>query len=369
MRALLVAPTSGEAGALAAQLKLAGCETAIATDESSARAAGSQQPPNAIVYLAPLALERAIVEVKALRVVADSFVAELLVVAGALDEAQLALVYDSGADAAVVGRQATTAVALVRAAERRSRRNETRTSKAANLQTPAVIAASPSMPSPSQGAGAAVVDQCAATAAWIGAHDALATAASQMIGLTVKVGDVGHLKAPLAFGSSIVLRSAEQQLELRIAVGADGRSARMLATHMFGADDDGMVADLLGELGNIFMGNMKASLNASNCAFAAGLPEACAVDEVMRPVITYRHQHGFALVAADAALAVYLGLRWKGNLALARAALQEGMVLASDVYNAKGLLLLARGTRLSQTMIERLNTSLPAKSIVDVAAP
>jgi hypothetical protein len=89
---------------------------------------------------------------------------------------------------------------------------------------------------------------------------------------------------------------------------------------------------------------------------------------VLRPALTYKLQEAFSLNLVDAKLIVHLGLRSKANLDVAVVGLKEGMVLAKDVFNPKGLLMVNAGTRLSATMIEKLRTVLSAKQSVQVMA-
>jgi hypothetical protein len=77
-------------------------------------------------------------------------------------------------------------------------------------------------------------------------------------------------------------------------------------------------------------------------------------------------QQAFQLEMADARLVVHLGLRSKGNQFVTPDALKEGMVLAKDVFNQKGLLLVNHGTRLSANMIGRLRGVLAPKQTVEV---
>jgi hypothetical protein len=45
------------------------------------------------------------------------------------------------------------------------------------------------------------------------------------------------------------------------------------------------------------------------------------------------------------------------------------MVLAKDIFNARGLLIVQKGTRLSDNMIEKINSFVPPKSLMEVVAP
>lgn len=74
-------------------------------------------------------------------------------------------------------------------------------------------------------------------------------------------------------------------------------------------------------------------------------------------------------MAGDARLVVFAGLRSRANVLVCPPDLREGMVLAKDVLNARGVLLLQGSTRLSATMVERLQGNLTPKHEIEVIAP
>ncbi len=76
----------------------------------------------------------------------------------------------------------------------------------------------------------------------------------------------------------------------------------------------------------------------------------------------------FAVTVEGSRLAIHLGLRSKANSVVAVGTLGEGMVLAKDVFNPRGMLLLTAGTRLSQTMVDKLQSMLSPKHTIEVSA-
>lgn len=175
---------------------------------------------------------------------------------------------------------------------------------------------------------------------------------------------------PLEVASTIVMASAQQQVELRLDIGADAASARALSVHLFGEEEGPtLTADMNNELANLFMGAAKAAFSAESIAFAAGVPTALPPQELGRGGMQYQRQETFALHLADAVVVVYVGARNKGNVSLKPGELREGMVIAKDVHNARGLLLIPGGTRLSMTMTERLRGQLPPAFIIEVMTP
>lgn len=138
--------------------------------------------------------------------------------------------------------------------------------------------------------------------------------------------------------------------------------------HLFGEGED-LVSDMLGELCNVFMGTLKSTLSAENIPYTGGLPSAVEPELILRPQVTYQHQSAFVLHLSDARLVVHVGLRSKANSFVPLKSLAEGMVLAKDVFNMRGVMLVTSGTRLSSSMVEKLRTNLDPKIKVEVMAP
>lgn len=203
---------------------------------------------------------------------------------------------------------------------------------------------------------------------WRSASKLIQDMGSKFLALPVILGAEAAAPIP-SLGCAISLSHAAHQLEARIAIGADSRSARRLAVHMFGDEGDDLMGDMLNELANLFMGALKTSFSAESFTFTGGLPETISADYVLRPPATYKRQETFSMAIADSRLLVYIGMRSKANLFLASSGLREGMVVAKDVFNARGLMLVNGGTRLSLNMVEKLRSLLTPKHLVEVTAP
>lgn len=203
---------------------------------------------------------------------------------------------------------------------------------------------------------------------WRNAGESLRKTASGFLGLPVNLVSDG-IAPPANLGCAIALTHPIQQLEIRLAVGADVKSARRLAVHMFGEEGDGLMGDMLNEVANLFMGTLKTSFSAEEIFFTAGLPETISGDYVARPPSTYKRQESLALAIEDSRLTVYIGIRSKANQFLGAGGLREGMVVAKDVFNLRGLMLVNGGTRLSLNMVEKLRHLLAPKQLIEVTAP
>lgn len=206
----------------------------------------------------------------------------------------------------------------------------------------------------------------ARAAAWKAASELVCTTAGKFLTVPTSLTAARTSDAGLAAGCQIVMGSAKDQLEMRVAIAADSRSVKQLAMHVFGDDAEDVGAELLPELTNMFMGALKGAFSAESIAFAAGLPEGLTPARVMHPANPYTLEQCFELQVVDARVLVHLGLRSVANATVAIAGLREGMVLAKDVFNAKGLMLVSAGTRLSFNMIERLRGMLAPKQPVEV---
>lgn len=226
-----------------------------------------------------------------------------------------------------------------------------------------IAVAAKSAPAPVHGGLA----RFAISTAWHQASHNIVAAASKFLTLGVSQAEVTAVTTVPSHGKQIILASAEHQLELRAAIATDLQSARSLAMHLFGSNEDDLALDMLGELANIFMGTLKTSFSEEGLAITGGLPEDVAAELVLRPSVTYKHQESFALMIETARLVVHLGLRSRTNVMRQASALVEGMVLAKDLMNTRGVLLLSGGTRLSASMIEKVKGAVAPNSMVEVS--
>ncbi len=211
------------------------------------------------------------------------------------------------------------------------------------------------------------LDLVSRSTAWFTAQENLKNATGQFLTLPVFLSEApDEVKLDLACG--ITMSNVKQELELRVTVGASEESAKCLAAHMFGPEGDELTADLLNEITNIFMGTMKTAFSAESLAFSSGVPGPTDAEHVLHPTTIFRLQNVFALNAEGARLIVHLGVGSQARLKVSTGSLVEGMVLAHDVFNMKGVLVVSGGTRLSLNMIERLRGFLPPKHPLEVMA-
>lgn len=203
--------------------------------------------------------------------------------------------------------------------------------------------------------------------AWKAVPERLAQAASQFYGLPAKPAEVAAAVSPhLDAARSVVLSSAPHSVDMRLVVGADHGSTHELARHLFGEADEGLVADMLGELSNIFMGALKTAFSGEEIQFTSGLPSAVPVGELMTPSFSFAQRHIVSIEVGSARICVSVGIRSNAPSVVPLSDVAEGMVLSKDVLSERGMLLVSSGTRLSETMIEKLRSLLPAKAPIEV---
>lgn len=207
------------------------------------------------------------------------------------------------------------------------------------------------------------------SAVWGSVLERLREVASRFLTMDVRRSELPQGFEPEGLGASILLLGAASELETRIAIAVDAQSASSLAMHLFGDHDAGLAQEVLNELTNIFMGTLKTAFSNENIVFTGGLPQAAPVGGVLRPPMPFRFQETALLEAGDARIVVAVGLRSRANVLVVAGELREGMVLAKDVANARGMLLLNGGTRLSAHMVERLRANVAARQEIEVMAP
>ncbi len=205
--------------------------------------------------------------------------------------------------------------------------------------------------------------------AWKSAPEKLREVCGRFLGQAATNASIGFDAAPpVEKAAAIPLMSGAHGVQIRIGVGADSKSALLLAGKLFGPDAKDLVDDMLGEVGNVLMGAMKTHFAAEQLPFTGGLPVPLPPRELTLPTTPFAHRHLFALDIGGARLTLHLGMQSKASSSVPVGELREGMIIARDIVNDRGLLLLKGGTRLSTTMINKLTDLLPPRLAVQVMA-
>ena len=332
-------------------LRDSGYTASILATTAAVRAGFAVTSFNVVIVAASSLTEHVIDAVRELRAFASARKTYVVMVCATASETRLADAYDAGIDAHNVGPlDGPLVLARLRSIARL-------------LQSHGINCSAP-IPEPLAPCGpVAALAACARSNTWRSAQTTMAAAAHQMFGLPATCDGVEVAAGPYVHAKSIALVSAADKLEVRIAIGADAHAAGVLAGHLFGDASTELASDLIGELTNLLMGVTKASLTAEALLFTAGLPQTISADAVCMQAT---HHQAFALRIGEAKLAVHIGLISKANETIVRANLREGMVIAKDIVNARGVMLLAGGTRLSLTMVERLGSMMGPTEQVEV---
>ena len=227
-------------------------------------------------------------------------------------------------------------------------------------------------PAPAQMASAPVAPRSALAAAvlcpaWVKLPSDMHRVACGLLSLGFAISTTDAAAPTIHIASGIVMHCVADELELRLAIAVDLESAKALASHVSPENRAGRESDLLRELSNIAMGSLTSSFMRDSFAFSSGLPE------VLDPVAfrsfganLSRHER-ITLTAPGATIQVRVSIGGKQATVLSPAGLSEGMVIAKDVYNEKGTLLLKSGTRLSSNMVGRLRDTLASSQLIEVA--
>lgn len=174
--------------------------------------------------------------------------------------------------------------------------------------------------------------------------------------------------APSPVGSAVEIRMSEPTSEIEIAITlfVDDASSESLARVLLGDADAEAKEALVLESANIAMGSLKTALAEHELSFTGGIPYATTLAEVQVAMTNAAQQRRMTFVAGDATLEVWVRAESRKNVERDVAELREGMVVAADVRDGDGNVLLRSGTRLTVTTAEWL-TKLAGKLHVVVS--
>ena len=164
-------------------------------------------------------------------------------------------------------------------------------------------------------------------------------------------------------GATIPMSLAEDQIEVRVSIGVDASAAQWLGATVLGDPDasEPMVDDALRELANTAGGALKRNFLSESVTLTTGIPINEALANVAgRSAWTLRLDGGICLTAIGE-------IRSKENQRVAASALAEGMIIVHDVRSEGGLLLVAAGSRLTSSAAAKLAKVLGPKNFLEVA--
>ena len=174
----------------------------------------------------------------------------------------------------------------------------------------------------------------------------------------------GHL-APDSAAATIAMSLPRDQLELRISVVADGPALAWIRETLLGdtAAEDDATRDALRELTNTAAGALKRAALTEGITLTTGMP----CDDSASRFPGSHTCWSLTLAGGTPCLAVVAEIRSLSNIRISAANLTEGMVLAQDVRNEGGILLVPAGSRLTSTSAIRLALMLGPHYFLEVS--
>ena len=159
--------------------------------------------------------------------------------------------------------------------------------------------------------------------------------------------------------AEIALSEPAKQLGIGIAAVVELNTMKALSMHLLGEDDLESSQALVLELSNCVMGALKHAFIAHGFGFTGGLPAEATLPESRKAIDASSTRARVALRSGDSHVEIWLRVTEKKNTVIRGRMLKEGYVLCQDLRDARGMLLIRSGSRLTQTAVERLVSLVP----------
>lgn len=206
-----------------------------------------------------------------------------------------------------------------------------------------------------------------ATRTWKELAHAISFDLGTMTNHDVKTNDSEEALKDAHFQASIPITFPTERAEIHVKVGLGKESLVKLCSLMMGESNPSpeLMNDLLREFANTAGGAMKRSADAEGFMATMGLPKLIEVPalDVGDPANRCR----FAVTSNDFSIGMEVTAHSRKLEQVVVSKLKEGMVVAADVANSAGALLVRAGTRLTLSNVTRLAGLLPAKAVIEVA--
>lgn len=174
-----------------------------------------------------------------------------------------------------------------------------------------------------------------------------------------------------AFGMAarISLTATASDTEIRLTLGAEHASLFKLSELMLGCTtrDKAVLEDILREMANTLAGVMKR-VAPQDESLTTGLPHTVAMSETTSSFESAPVRFGLRMRGQPVEIMFAVETICRGKRQVAAHDLKEGMVLARDLRNEAGLLLVPQGTRITSSAAERVARLLGRTHMVEVAA-
>ncbi|MDH5492290.1 MAG: hypothetical protein OEY14_10085 [Myxococcales bacterium] len=214
------------------------------------------------------------------------------------------------------------------------------------------------------------VQSLAQTSAWRDLPRALGESLSGLLECPIQWQPGGLPDEQNVVAVAVRLSNIDQQLEAAILIGATSPALTHLGeTLMPGEEyDQELLTDLVWEASNVMMGAVKQGLLEIDYRFVGGIPVQLQTDELKATRLRYPLAQRFTLtLPTGGRIDLTLTLGAVANREVLATDLEEGMVLAEPLYGEGGVLFAARGTRLTTSLLHRLQHRL-GRNPVRVAA-
>jgi CheY-like chemotaxis protein len=206
--------------------------------------------------------------------------------------------------------------------------------------------------------GATPLDALLGTDSWRNVEALLVKAMTDFFQLPF-VSTRAHDGRSEPFVAEVSLSDPAKQLELALSVVVDTPSMKRLGAHLLGDEDLEGAQALVLEVANILMGTLKTAFVSHGFTFTGGIPTTENFGRCRSTLDRALIRSRMAIAAGDSEVELWLRVKEKSNTTLFGRALREGLVVSEDIRDAKGMLLIKGGSRLTQTAAERLARLLP----------
>jgi CheY-like chemotaxis protein len=203
--------------------------------------------------------------------------------------------------------------------------------------------------------------------AWQTLEPTLTAEIGTMIGKDLAVAEWEPEREPALY-ARIPMHLASEGFQLSLSVGIERATQVALAAALLEMPqaDEAALRDMLREFVNTAGGAFKRTAAAEGRLFSLGLP----VDQLTAPVPAQdacAHREWLARGEEGLAVRFRAELRAAQNKLVAASSLREQMVLVQDLLNARGALLLPRGTCLTESHLAHLTKALGPTTLIEVA--
>lgn len=178
-------------------------------------------------------------------------------------------------------------------------------------------------------------------------------------------------RPPLLY-AEVIFSLAQEKAEVPLIIGADAQSLSAISSAMLGEPEsnEDTLHEIVLEMSNVLGGAFKRKAVDEGLVFTTGLPRRVGPGDIANLLDDCEGPRHWCVSSEndDIVVEVWTGARRRENRVVCVADLVEGMVLAADVLNPAGVLLLPAGVRLTETTAGRARALLNPAFVVEVAA-